>query len=374
LRYKQFGKTEKRVSVLGFGGMRFDPKDEGGAIRTVHRAVELGINYLDTAPGYCEDTSERFIGKALDLLPKEKKQNVYVSTKSHYMSEPTADDVRRRIDIQLKTLGLEIIPFYNMWCIMDIKQFKTIMERGGPYEGAVKAKEEGLIEHICGTAHASGEDIAEIVKADVFEGITLGYNIMNHTFRKQGLKAAAAADIGVVTMNPLGGGMLTQDERMLSILKEDESDSFVGAALRFNLSHPEITVVLSGMKNKAEVKANVKTAEAVEKPDPALIDRLIQRFESLGESFCTTCGYCLEHCPEKIQISIYAPMWDKVRMKQPDEVRRVYDKVYIRNDERWLKGKRASDCTQCGECEEYCTQKLPIREYMKNIAEFLGED
>jgi predicted aldo/keto reductase-like oxidoreductase len=374
MRYREFGKTGKKVSVLGFGGMRFDPRDEERAIRTVHRAVERGINYFDTAPGYCEDKSETFIGKAIDLLPEEKKQSIYVSTKSHYMSESTADDVRRRIDRQLKTLRLETIPFFNMWCIMDMKQFKTIMLPGGPYDGAVKAKEEGLIEHICGTAHASGEDIAEMVKAEVFEGLTLGYNIMNHTFRKKGLKAAAAAGLGVVTMNPLGGGMLTQDERMLSVLKENESDSFIAAALRFSLSHPEITIVLSGMKNETEVEANVKTAESVEEPDPAKIDLIIQRFESLGESFCTTCGYCLEHCPEKIQISVYAPMWDKVRMKQPEEVRRVYNKVYLKDDERWLKGKRASDCTQCGECEEHCTQKLPIREYMKNIAEFLGEE
>lgn len=374
MRYKEFGQTEKKVSVLGFGAMRFDPKDEEGSIRAVHRAVELGINYFDTAPGYCEDKSETFIGKALDLLPLDQKQAVYVSTKSHYMSDPKADDVRKRIDSQLKTLRLETIPFYNMWCIMDVKQFETIMEPGGPYEGAVKAKEDGLIGHICATAHASGEDIAEIVKAGVFEGVTLGYNIMNHAFRKKGLEAAAAAGVGVVTMNPLGGGMLTRDERLLSVLKDNESDSFIAAALRFNLSHPEITVVLSGMNNETEVVANVKTAESVDRPDPAITQKLLQRFESLGESFCTTCGYCLEHCPEGIQISVYAPMWDRVRMKQPEEVRRVYNEVYVRDDKRWLKGKRASDCTQCGECEEHCTQKLPIREYMKNIAEFLGEE
>jgi predicted aldo/keto reductase-like oxidoreductase len=372
MRYKEFGKTGKRVSILGFGGMRFDPRDEEKAIRAVHRAVELGINYFDTAPGYCEDRSERFIGKALDLLREEKKKDVFVSTKSHSLSEPTADDVRRKIDTQLKILRLNVIPFYSMWCIMDREQFKTIMKPGGPYEGAQKAKEEGLIEHICATTHASGEDIAEIVKAGVFQGITLGYNIMNHMFRKQGLRAAAAAELGVVTMNPLGGGMLTRDERMLRVLKDDESDSFIAAALRFNLSHPEITIVLSGMKNEGEVEANVKTADSVDKPDPAITQKLLERFESLGESFCTTCGYCLEHCPEKIQIPLYASMWDRVRMKQPEEVRRVY-KIYLAQEDRWLKGKRASDCTRCGECEEHCTQKLPIMEYMKKIAEFLGE-
>jgi hypothetical protein len=174
-------------------------------------------------------------------------------------------------------------------------------------------------------------------------------------------------------MNPLGGGMLTRDEEMLSILKEDESDSFIAAALRFNLSHPEITVVLAGMKDAGEVEFNVKVAESVEGPDPGVVKNLIQKFESLGESFCTGCQYCLEHCPENIQIHLYAGLWDRVRMKLPEDAHRVY-KVYLAGEDHWLKGKRASDCIQCGECEQACTQKLPIREYMENIAKFLGEE
>jgi predicted aldo/keto reductase-like oxidoreductase len=372
MRYKKFGKTGKNVSVLGFGGMRFDPKDEETAIRAVQRAAELGINYFDSAPGYCEDTSETFIGKALAMLPEEDQKEVFVSTKSHIRADPRADDVRRRIENQLIKLRRDKIDFYNMWCIMDLEHFREIMAPGGPYEGAARAKEEGLIDHICCTAHASGKDIAEVVKSDAFEGITLGYNILNHEFRKKGLKAAAKAGWAVVTMNPLGGGMLTRDEEKLSFLKESESDSFIAAALRFNLSHPEITIVLSGMKNAAEVEFNVGVAESVKGPNPEVVKRLVDRFESLGESFCTGCMYCLEHCPENIQIHLYAAMWDRVRMKQSDEAKRVYE-LYLKDDERWLKGKRASDCTQCGECEKACTQKLPIREYMENIARFLGE-
>lgn len=373
MRYEEFGRTGKKVSVLGFGGMRFDPEDEETAIRAVHRAVELGMNYFDTAPGYCQDKSELFIGKALASLPKKMDKDLYISTKSHYRADPTADSVRRRIDDQLKKLRSGKIHFYSMWCILDLEQFDTIMEAVGPYEGAIKAKKEGLIEHICCSTHASGKDIAEIVKADVFEGITLGYNIMNREFRKQGLKAAAEAGCAVVTMNPLGGGLLTRDEQKLGAFKEAESDSFIAAALRFNFSHPEITVVLSGMKNVDEVEFNVMTAESVKGPDPTVVKRLIQKFESLGESFCTGCGYCLEYCPENIQIHLYAQMWDRIRMKQPEETKRVYD-IYLSDDERWLKMKRASDCTQCGECEQACTQMLPIREYLKNIAEFLGEE
>ena len=373
MRYKKFGKTGKKVSVLGFGGMRFDPKDEEKSIQAVQRAAELGITYFDTAPGYCEDTSETFIGKALSALPKEKQKGLYISTKSHISADPKADDVRRRIDDQLKKFHRGKIDFYNMWCILDLEQFERIMAPGGPYEGALKAKEEGLIEHICCSTHASGEEIAEVVKADVFEGITLGYNVLNHEFRKEGIEAAVEAGCAVVTMNPLGGGMLTRDEEKLSVLKEDESDSFIAAALRFNFSHPEITVVLSGMNNAAEVEFNVGVAESVKEPDPDVVKRMIQKFASLGESFCTSCRYCLEHCPENIQIHLYAGLWDRVRMKLPEDAHRVYN-VYLANEDNWLKGKRATDCTQCGECEKACTQKLPIREYMANIAKFLGEE
>ena len=114
MRYKEFGKTGKKTSVLGFGGMRFNPRDEELAIQTVHRAVELGINYFDTAPGYCEDKSETFIGKALASLPKEKHREIYASTKSYYTADPTADDVRRRIEDQLRTVQYpdeELMPF-----------------------------------------------------------------------------------------------------------------------------------------------------------------------------------------------------------------------------------------------------------------------
>lgn len=372
MRYKEFGITGKKVSVLGLGGMRFDSSEEATAIETVHTAVEAGINYIDTAPTYCDDKSEEFIGKALQEWPQKTRNSVFVSTKSNIHQDPSLDDVRRRIDLQLKRLRRDKIDFYNMWCLMDYEHYLKVMKKNGPFEGAVKAKEEGLVEHLCCTAHASGEDIAKIVKEAPFEGITLGYNIINHSFRKPGLKAAAAAEWGVVTMNPLGGGMLTRDEERLQILTEDESDSFIAAALRFNLANPEITVVLSGMKNPLEVKENTAVTESMEKTDPAIVKKLQKRFESLGESFCTGCRYCLEGCPEDIQIHLYMTMWDQIRMKFPEEAKRVY-KVYLATEDRWLKGKRTTDCTECGECEALCTQKLPIREYLDNIGRFLGE-
>ena len=143
MHYKEFGKTGKQVSVLGFGGMRFDPKDEDLAVSTIQRAAELGVNYFDTAPGYCEDDSETIIGKALAGLPSSLRNKLFVSTKSHFKAEPTAKDVRKHIDSQLVKLQRDKFEFYQMWCLMDLEQFHAIMQPDGPYEGALQAKKEG---------------------------------------------------------------------------------------------------------------------------------------------------------------------------------------------------------------------------------------
>jgi len=372
MRYVEYGRTGKMVSVLGYGGMRFVPDDEESATVALHRAVERGINYFDTAPGYCKDKSETFFGNALTTLPAHVRDTLFISTKSSIDVDKTADDVRKRIDDQLQKLKVDRITFYNMWCLMDLEQFHQVMAPGGPYEGALKAQKEGLIEHISCSTHASSQDIIKILAADMFEGYTLGYNILNYTFRRDGVRAIAAAQRAVIAMNPLAGGLLTRDEERLSILKDDDSESFVAAALKFTLSNPDITIVLAGMRNAAEVDANADTAESVSSPDPKLVQNIITKFESLGESFCTGCGYCLEHCPENIQINLYASLWDRVRLKLEDEATRVYG-VFTKNDDQWFKGKRATDCTECGECEDHCTQKLPIREFLKNCAAFFHE-
>ena len=360
--YKEYGKTGKKVSAIGFGGMRFRKEDYEKsfeeAAKVAIRANELGINYFDTAPFYCDDKSEEIMGVAF----KHMTNPFYVSTKSGISSEKNADEVRRRIEKSLKRLGVEKINFFHMWCILNLDQYRKIMAPGGPYEGVLKAKEEGLIDHITFSTHCSGEEIETIVNEGYFEGVTLGYNATNFAFRQKGIKAAYEKGLGVVTMNPLGGGIIPQNPDFYSFLKENEDDTLVQAALKFNASHKEITVTLAGMGSIAEVEENIRAGESFGEMTEARMEALSNKLNSSLDKLCTGCSYCIG-CPKDIDIPKFMDAYNMYILKK--------DNKEITNRLKWhwsLNTKQAAECIACGKCERKCTQHLPIIERLKEIA------
>ncbi|MCG8500226.1 MAG: aldo/keto reductase [Firmicutes bacterium] len=362
MQYKEYGKTGKKVSVIGFGGMRFRKEDyeksfEASAM-AVRRASQLGINYFDTAPFYCDDKSEEIMGEAFKDMPNA----FYVSTKSMLNHEKTADDVRGRVEKSLKRLGIEKIHFFHMWCILNLEQYRKVMAPGGPYEGALKLKEEGLVDHIVFSTHCNGEEIETMVNEGGFEGVTLGYNATNFAFRQKGIKAAYEKGLGIVTMNPLGGGVIPQNPEFYSFIKENEQDTLAQAALKFNVSHKEITVALAGMGTVEEVEENVKAGENVGEMTEEKINRMAKMLNDSLDSLCTGCQYC-NVCPEGIEIPKYMDAYNMYILSKESN--------RIKNRLKWhwgLKAKKAAECIACGKCEKLCTQHLPIVERLQYIA------
>ncbi|KAB3534404.1 aldo/keto reductase [Alkaliphilus pronyensis] len=358
--YRDYGKTGKKVSVIGFGGMRFG-KDEDYSAEVVRKANELGINYFDTAPFYCNDRSEFIFGRAFKKMPSQ----YYVATKSSVRKEDTADKVRWRIENSLERMGIDKINFFHMWCIMDLQQYQKVMEPGGAYEGALKAKAEGLIDHLVFSTHCKGEDIRKIIEDNVFEGVLLGYNVINHPYRQEGVDAAIEKNIGVVTMNPLGGGLIPRNEEFFSFIRERDGENSSQAALRFNAAQKGITVVLAGMGTIEEVEENI---EVVKHPLIVSENKVKEIKSKIGEelnSLCTTCGYCLK-CPKKIDIHNYLEAYNLMILDGKEAMEKHL---------KWLKetGSIKEDaqpkaCIACGACEELCTQKLPIIERLNEIS------
>ncbi len=360
--YKKYGNTGKEVSVIGFGGMRFRKEDyENGlekAAGVVRYASSLGINYFDTAPFYCDDKSEEIYGEAFKDMPNP----FYVSTKSMVHHEPTADDLRKRVEKSLKRLGVEKINFMHMWCILNLEDYKKVIAKGGPYEGALKLKDEGLIDHIAFSTHATGEEIEYIVNSGRFEGVTLGYNATNFAYRQQGIKAAYKKGLGVVTMNPLGGGIIPENPDYYSFIKQDDNDTLCQAALKFNVSHKEITIALAGMGTKEEVLENVKAGDNFEIMTDEKLSQMKSNLSGSLDKLCTGCGYC-KGCPKDIQIPKYMDAYNMYILKGQDHV------VNSRLKNHWGVSKElAGECIECGLCESKCTQHLPIIERLKYIA------
>jgi len=352
--YREYGRTGKKVSVLGFGGMRFRREDSNEqAAELVLRAAELGINYFDTAPYYCEDRSEDIFGLALSQL----RQPVYISTKSN---ENDAEKLRRSLERSLSRLKVDRIHFFHFWCVLNMERIEQA-QKGGVFEELQKAKEEGLIEHIVFSTHQPSSEIIEVIRMGIFEGVTLGYNIINFPFRKDAVLAAHRAGLGVVTMNPLAGGVIPRNAERFAFIREGERWSVAASALRFNMAHPEITVVLAGISTLEELEENVAAVDRLPELTPERLRQLEAKIESSMDSICTGCGYCLP-CPEGIEIPKYMDAYNLFLLG--GTAKDVKDRL------KWHWGldlMPLDRCTECRTCEETCTQYVPILERFEKL-------
>ncbi len=357
---KTYGKTGQAVSVIGFGAMRFaQPRDLDGSAEVVRHAHARGINYFDTAPYYCEDLSEEICGRALATLPRD---SFYLSTKC---SEADGAKLRASLERSLARLRVSCIDFFHIWCLLrpgDLPQRIA----GGALAAAQQAKEEGLIRHLVVSTHLNGDDIAAVLASGCFEGVTLGYNVLNSPFRAKALEAARRYEVGVVTMNPLGGGLIPRNATRLAFLMGPQDRSVVQAAIRFNVSQPAVTAALVGFANTAEIDEAVAAVEDFTPYPREHIGRVQAQLAAGFDGFCTGCGYCLP-CPAELEIPKWMDVYNQRILEGGDEA--------MRNRLKWhwnLAPDLAASCLQCGDCESACTQHLPIRERLAAIAALAG--
>lgn len=357
--YREFGKTGKKVSVVGFGGMRFKKEEYSKGPEIVLRAHQLGINYFDTAPTYCDEKSEEIFGEAFKELDRD---SFYVSTKCGLWNADSADGARKFIDQSLRRMNLDKIDFYNMWSIKTLDEYHQYLKKGGVLEGALQAQSEGLIDSICFSTHLSGKEIAQIANDAIFDGVTLGYNAINFAYRQEGIDACHKAGLGIVVMNPLGGGIIPSYADYFSFLQKGE-DSLVVSALKFILNQNKATLVIPGFSSIKEVEEAVKAADNLQLASEDLLEKMATHLSTELNTLCTTCAYC-DSCPEEIPIPQLLESYNSYILHNEDP-----KPMFQRMENHWgVDPSLASLCTACGQCETLCTQKLPIIERLATIA------
>lgn len=360
--YKPYGNTGKQVSAVGFGGMRFDtsrPDDENAQL--LPYALDKGINYFDTAPGYCEDKSEDIFGIAIDALTRAgRRGEFFVSTKGMPEDFSTADKARTAVEKSLKRLKSDYLDFYHVWCIRDLSQYELAMRPGGQYEGLLRCKQDGLIKHIVISSHLRGPEVKRMLAKKEFDGVLLGVNILNFLYRWEGVLAAQDLGMGVVAMNPLAGGIIPQHEDSLSFLASP-GQTPTEAALGFLISCPQITVTLVGFTTREHIDMACRVADTAKPFTAADLDRIQRHVTTNMDKLCTGCGYCLDKCPRDIPIASYMQYYNETLLAPKSEKEMIAGFDFQHNWGLLAHTKtRAEDCVRCGRCELACTQHLDI--------------
>ena len=369
--YSEYGKTGHKVSAVGFGGMRFNTKkksNEENAEILLH-AFDKGINYFDTAPGYCDDKSESIFGLAFEKLSKDREK-FFVSTKVMPKENNGAEEGIASVKKSLERLKIDYIDFFHVWCIRTFEQYEIAMKEGGLYEGLLKCKEEGLIKHICVSTHLPGNEISKIISDGYFEGVLMGVNILNFQFRWKGAVAARKAGLGVVAMNPLAGGIIPGYQDRLKYIA-DKNETPVEAAIRFLVCAPQINVALIGFNNKKEIDIACKVTENAQPFSESDLEKIKEKMSANMDVLCTGCGYCEESCPVEIPIPRFMQVYnEKLFCNKSDQ-----DMIAsLDGNRKWgiLQGVKANpnDCVKCGKCEEVCTQHLNIIDRLAEMAKW----
>ena len=373
--YKQF--QDIRLSALGLGAMRLpvlegkDAQiDEPAAQEMVDYAMEHGINYYDTAWGYHSGQSELALGRALARYPRE---SFYLATKFPGYDLNNMGRVEEIFEAQLKKCQVDYFDFYlfHNVCEMNIDAYLDPQYGIDAYLTAQKAN--GCIRHLGFSAHGSVPVIRRFLEAygDHIEFCQLQINYLDWTFQDARAKVELLKEynIPVWVMEPLRGGRLAKlgesHTRRLNALRPDEATP--AWAFRFLQTIPEVTMILSGMSNMAQLQDNVHTFET-EKPlaEGELSELMEIADEILGRKAlpCTACRYCTDHCPQGLDIPGLIGLYNEHNFTEGGFIAPMALAACPEE-------KKPSACVGCRSCEAVCPQQIRISEVMKDFTEKL---
>lgn len=372
MQYHEYGETGIKVSALGFGCMRFPM--EGGdvkekeTIKMLHRAMDLGINYFDSAVMYCNNKSEIVLGKAI----RGRRDSLYISTKNHYKGDDP-NEWRKFLNQSLRRLDVDYIDFYHLHDLR-LEQYADHLLPNGSMDEAHKAKEQGLIKHLCFSSHDSPENIIKLIDTGEFEGILVQYNLLDQ-HNKEVIAYAHKKGLGVVIMGPVGGGRLVPPSEKIQSMISKDVKSTPEVAIRFVLSNPNVTIALSGMNSIKMIEENVATAsypEPLNQRENQRVLDILEKNKRLEKLYCTGCNYCTP-CPNGVDIPANFSAMNLLRVWGLEEIAK---KQYAELGHRKKEGKPtpawAEACVECGECEPKCPQNIPIIKQLKEVKKALS--
>ena len=366
MKYRTMGKLGIQSSAFGLGCMRFNGAasgdstiDEQKAVSLIRRAIDGGVNYIDTAYVYLDKTSEIVLGKALQDGYRDR---VTIATKVPPDMVNSRADLERILEEELKKLQTDHIDFYLMHALN--RQKYEHMKEIGAREFFDDMKREGKIRYKCFSFHSSYEDFEYILNDWDWDMCQIQYNFMdiNNQAGTKGLELAGSKGIPVVIMEGLLGGRLANAPDNVQALYDafPVKRTAVEWAFRWLCNHPEVGVVLSGCNEAEQIDENLRIFDTVEtgimsEEELRLMDQVREAYISRTRIGCTGCRYCMP-CPNGVNIPGIFSAWNNWSLYNTDPksdwmFRMILDK-----------NSGADNCVSCAACEAACPQHLNIIE------------
>ena len=335
------------------------------------QALDSGVNYLDTAFPYMAGQSEPYIGRFLE--ENGRRKDVAIATKLPHWQTRTRKDMEKMLENQLKRLRTDYIDYYlvhnvtgGSWDSMMNREILEFLDKAKQSGKVLQTgfSWHGTPEDFIRVVDTRDWDFCQIQYNLLDERRQAG---------TAGLKYAGSKGLGVVIMEPLRGGRLAAKipEKAMKVWRERPEKSPAAWALSWVWNHPEVSVVLSGLSKKSHMDETLALAD-VAKPDMLnteelkLISRVRDAYKSAGAVGCTGCRYCLP-CPFGVSIPEVFDWYNEWKTIRHSFGQKVF---YLSTVGGILSGKSglASKCTSCGVCLEKCPQSLPIPNLMKMIS------
>lgn len=364
------------LSQLGFGCMRFTKNgntiDYDKAEKEILKAIELGVNYLDTA--YLYPGSEELLGKV--LTKNNLRDRINLATKLPQYLMRTSAQIEKTFNEELRRLQTDHIDYYLMHMFTDHAEW-THLQSLGIEEWIKNKKAEGKIRNIGFSYHGDTDMFLKILNSYDWDFCQIQYNYLDEHSQAgvKGLKAAAEKGIPVIIMEPLRGGKLVNLPAKAKEAVDRNERHYTPAQWGFKWlwNQPEVTVVLSGMNSLEMVEENCRTASETRpseftEEDHKLIETvrsIIKEKERVG---CTGCRYCMP-CPKGVDIPGNFYYYNMMYMENKSKMAARFEfaqMMGIRKNPGF-----ASLCVKCGKCEMHCPQHLPIREKLQEADKHL---
>ena len=362
-------KYGNKLSVLGFGCMRFSRKGNGidtdKAEKELMAAYEAGVNYFDTA--YIYPGSEAALGEILERNGIREKVNI--ATKIPQFMVRNREGLDKYFDEQLSRLRTTYIDYYLMHHVTDVAMWEKL-KAVGVLDWIRAKKESGAIRNIGFSYHGNTENFLKVLGDYDWDFCQVQYNYLDEVSQAgvKGVKAAAVRGIPVVIMEPLRGG------KLVNMLPKGALEAMKASGrgwtpaewgLRWLYDQPEVTVVLSGMNSVEMVEENCRTASEalaghLTEEDRAVLEVVKKNIREKEKVGCTGCRYCMP-CPKGVDIPGIFRCYNAMYTESKSQGRFQFAQTVGLTRQPAF----ATQCVQCGKCEQHCPQSIPIRQKLK---------